>query len=62
MPDGYELRHSDRRGGGIMGELFLGGRGGNRSSLAKQGAVHTLRSLDTRRYWQEITLVGWIVE
>lgn len=60
-PDGYEFRVR-RRGGGLMTELFGGSRNRTDVSIAKNGAIVRLR-LPTSDYWyNNVKLVGWIIE
>lgn len=59
-PDGYEFS-GNRRGGGLMTELFGGSRNRNEVRIAKNGAVVRIR-LPTPDYWyNEARFVGWVL-
>lgn len=60
-PDGYEFR-GRRRGGGLVTELFGGSRYRTDVSIAKNGAVIRVR-LPASDYWyNDVRLVGWVIE
>jgi hypothetical protein len=60
-PDGYEYR-GRRRGGGFMTELFGGSRNRTDVSIAKNGAIVRVR-LPTLDYWyNDVRLIGWVIE
>jgi len=60
-PDGYEFR-GRRRGGGMMTELFGGSRNRADVSIAKNGAIIRVR-LPASDYWyNDVRLIGWIIE
>jgi len=60
-PDGYEFR-GRRRGGGLMTELFGGSRYRTDVSIAKDGAIVRVR-LPASDYWyNDVRLVGWVIE
>jgi hypothetical protein len=59
-PDGYEFETGQRRGAGIVGELF-GMNRYPRLSLAKDGRTVPI-TLPSNEHWYGVTAVGWIVE
>jgi len=60
-PDGYEFR-GRRRGGGFMTELFGGSRNRTDVSISKNGAIIRI-DLPASDYWyNDVRLVGWVIE
>jgi len=60
-PDGYEFR-GRRRGGGLMTELFGGSRYRTDVSIAKNGAVVRVRLPESDYWYNDVRLVGWVIE
>jgi hypothetical protein len=61
-PDGYLLRHRDRSGGGLFGELFGMHRSGAPYVIAKDGRVMAIPAPDAGRYYYQIDFLGWIID
>jgi hypothetical protein len=60
-PDGYEFR-GRRRGGGLMTELFGGSRNRTDVSISKNGAIIRI-NLPASDYWyNDVRLVGWVID
>jgi hypothetical protein len=59
-PDGYGFETGQRRGAGIVGELFGMSRY-SRLSLVKNGRTVPIL-LPSNEYWYGVTAVGWVVE
>lgn len=60
-PDGYEFR-GRRRGGGLVTELFGGSRYRTDVSIAKNGAVVRVRLPESDYWYNDVRLVGWVIE
>lgn len=60
-PDGYEFR-GRRRGGGIMTELFGGSRNRTDVTIAKNGAIIRVRLPSSDYWYNDVRLVGWVIE
>jgi len=63
-PDGYQLQSRDRRGPGLVGELFGMGRYHHQLSLVKDGRAVSIELPPPYefRYHPEPYAVGWIVD
>ncbi len=60
-PDGYEFR-GRRRGGGLMTQMFGGSRNRTDVTIEKNGAIVRVR-LPASDYWyNDVRLVGWVIE
>lgn len=60
-PDGYEFR-GRRRGGGLMTELFGGSRNRTDVSIEKNGSIVRVRLPASDHYYNDVRLVGWVIE
>jgi hypothetical protein len=60
-PDGYEFR-GRRRGGGLMTELFGGSRYRTDVSIAKNGAIVRVHLPESDYWYNNVRLVGWVIE
>jgi hypothetical protein len=60
-PDGYEYR-GRRRGGGFMTELFGGSRNRTDVSIAKNGAIVRVRLPSSDYWYNDVRLIGWVIE
>lgn len=60
-PDGYEFRGRSS-GGGVMTELFGGGRNRTDVTIANGGAIIRVRLPTSDHWYNNVHFVGWVVE
>lgn len=61
-PDGYVFDNEGYYNGGIVTDVFVGGRNGRSARIRKGGASYKIPNIDGNRYMSNLQFLGWIVE